>query len=99
VAPANEVRFYHVYRWSVIFPYLLSLVKLIEDILSNIYQQPRQHYIYQQSIQCMLENIAYVGLGFAAVFLALEAAWHFTACKINDKSIKPCLYKQIGILK
>lgn len=47
----------------------------------------------------MLENIAYVGLGFAAVLLGLEAAWHFTACKINDKSIKPCLYKQIGILK
>jgi hypothetical protein len=34
----------------------------------------------------MLENIAYVGLGFAAVFFALEAAWHFTACKIHDKS-------------
>ena len=47
----------------------------------------------------MIENIAYVGLGFAAVLLGLEAAWHFTACKINDKSIKPCLYKQIGILK
>ena len=47
----------------------------------------------------MLENIAYVGLGFVAVLLGLEAAWHFTACKINDKSIKPCLYKQIGILK
>ncbi|MFL6393033.1 MAG: hypothetical protein ACJ708_00025 [Nitrososphaeraceae archaeon] len=47
----------------------------------------------------MLENIAYAGLGFATVFLALEAAWHFTACKINDKSIKPYLYKQIGILK
>ncbi|MFL6411776.1 MAG: hypothetical protein ACJ71K_11125 [Nitrososphaeraceae archaeon] len=31
----------------------------------------------------MLENIAYAGLGFATVFLALEAAWHFTACKIN----------------
>lgn len=47
----------------------------------------------------MLENIAYVGLGFVTVFLALEAAWHFTACKIHDKSIKPCFYKQIGILK
>ena len=42
----------------------------------------------------MLENIAYADGGFATVFLALEAAWHFTACKINDKSIKPCLYKQ-----
>ena len=47
----------------------------------------------------MLENIAYTGLGFATVLLALEAAWHFTACKIKNKSIKPCLYKQIGILK
>jgi hypothetical protein len=47
----------------------------------------------------MLENIAYAAGGFAAVFLALEAAWHFTACKIKDKTIKPCLYKQIGILK
>jgi hypothetical protein len=47
----------------------------------------------------MLENIAYVGMGFATVFLALEAAWHFTACKIKHQPIKPCLYKQIGILK
>ena len=47
----------------------------------------------------MLENIAYVGLGFATVFLALEAAWHFTACKVKDNAIKPCLYKQVGILK
>ena len=47
----------------------------------------------------MLENIAYAAGGFATVLLGLEAAWHFTACKIKDKSIKPCLYKQIGILK
>jgi hypothetical protein len=47
----------------------------------------------------MLENIVYVGLGFATVFLAREAAWHFTACKVKDNAIKPCLYKQIGILK
>jgi hypothetical protein len=47
----------------------------------------------------MLENLAYVVIGFVPTFLALEVAWHFTACKINDKSIKPCLYKQIGILK
>ena len=47
----------------------------------------------------MLENIAYVGLGFATVFFALETAWHFTACKIHDKSIKPCFYKQVDLLK
>jgi hypothetical protein len=43
----------------------------------------------------MLENIAYVAGGFATVFFALEAAWHFTACKIKDK---PCLYKQLGLV-
>ncbi len=47
----------------------------------------------------MLENIAYIGVGFGAVFFALESAWHFTACKIHDKSIKPCFYKQVGLLK
>ena len=47
----------------------------------------------------MFENIAYIGLGFAAVFLGLELAWHYTACKIHDKSIKPCFYKQVGLLK
>jgi hypothetical protein len=45
----------------------------------------------------VLENIAYLGLGFATVFLALEAAWHFTACKIHDKSIKPCMFRQVKL--
>jgi hypothetical protein len=47
----------------------------------------------------MFETIAYVGLGFAAAFFALESAWHFTACKIRDRTMKPCFYKQIGLLK
>ena len=47
----------------------------------------------------MIENLAYLAIGFTTTFLALEAAWHFTACKIHDKTIKPCWYKQIGILK
>ena len=47
----------------------------------------------------MFETIADVGLGFVAAFFALESAWHFTACKIHDRSIKPCFYKQIGLLK
>jgi hypothetical protein len=45
----------------------------------------------------MLENIAYFGIGFVITFLALEAAWHFTACKIRDKSIKSCMYKQMKL--
>ena len=40
----------------------------------------------------MFESIAYIVLGFAASFFSLEAVWHFTACKIHDKSIKPCFY-------
>lgn len=46
----------------------------------------------------MLENIAYFGIGFVTTFLALEAAWHFTACKIRDKSIKSCMYKQMKLV-
>ena len=46
----------------------------------------------------IFESIAYIALGFATALLSLEAAWHFTACKIHDKSIKPCFYKQIRLL-
>jgi hypothetical protein len=27
--------------------------------------------------------------------LALEGGWHFTACKIKDKAIPPCIFKQV----
>jgi hypothetical protein len=43
-------------------------------------------------------DLAYLAVGFVTTFLALEAAWHFTACKIKDKTIRPCLYKQIGLV-
>jgi len=46
----------------------------------------------------MFQSMAYIALGFAASFFSLEAGWHFTACNIHDKSIKPCFYKQIRIL-
>jgi putative RNA 2'-phosphotransferase len=32
------------------------------------------------------------------LLFSLETVWHFTACKIHDKSMKPCFYKQIRIL-
>ena len=47
----------------------------------------------------VFESIAYIVLGFATALLSLEAAWHFAVCKIPDKSIKPCLYKQIRVLE
>ena len=46
----------------------------------------------------MLESVnltAYVVLGFAMSYLALEGGWHFTACKIKDKAIPPCIFKQV----
>jgi mannose/fructose/N-acetylgalactosamine-specific phosphotransferase system component IIC len=47
----------------------------------------------------IFESIAYIALGFTTALLSLEAVWHFTACKIHDKSIKPCFYKQIRLLE
>jgi len=46
----------------------------------------------------MLENLnllTYVALGFVISYLALEGGWHFTACKIKDKSVPPCVFKQV----
>ena len=47
----------------------------------------------------MIENLAYVIMGFAVTYLFLELAWHFTACRLKDgsnkKIIKPCMFKEI----
>jgi hypothetical protein len=45
----------------------------------------------------MFEYLMYTAIGFVGTLLGLEAAWHFTACKIRDKTIKPCMYKQIKL--
>jgi len=45
----------------------------------------------------MFENLLYPSIGFATTLLALETTWHFTACKITDKKIKPCLFKQVKL--
>jgi hypothetical protein len=46
----------------------------------------------------VFENLIYPVIGFVGTLLGLEAAWHFTACKIPDKKIKPCMYKQVKIV-
>jgi hypothetical protein len=49
----------------------------------------------------MIENLAYVIMGFGATYLSLELAWHFTACRLKDdgsdkkKIMKPCMFKEI----
>jgi hypothetical protein len=43
-----------------------------------------------------LQLVAYSLLGFGAAYLALETAWHFTACRIQGGTVlKPCVFKQI----
>lgn len=42
-----------------------------------------------------LNLLGYVVLGFAISYLTLEGGWHFAACKIKDKSIPPCVFKQV----
>jgi hypothetical protein len=44
----------------------------------------------------MFESLTYIAIGFVATILALEIGWHFT-CSINDKTMKPCLFKQIKL--
>jgi hypothetical protein len=43
----------------------------------------------------MIENFLYVVMGFVITYLSLELAWHFTACGIKDKKIRPCMFKEI----
>jgi hypothetical protein len=48
----------------------------------------------------MIENLAYVIMGFGVTYLSLEVAWHFTACRLKDgrdkkKIMKPCMFKEI----
>lgn len=46
----------------------------------------------------MFENISlalYAFAGFVVSYIGLEIAWHFTACGIHDKMIKPCLFRQV----
>ena len=50
----------------------------------------------------MFDNIAvtlYFVIGYVITYLAFETAWHFTACKIPDERIKPCMYKQVKLAR
>jgi hypothetical protein len=52
----------------------------------------------------MIENIAYAIIGFAATYLSLEVAWHFTACRLKEdiseekKIMKPCMFKEMKMV-
>jgi hypothetical protein len=44
------------------------------------------------------ELVMYPVIGFLFTYLALETAWHFTACKSHDKTLAPCVFKQVKML-
>ena len=47
----------------------------------------------------MLENlnqVIYSILGFTISYISLGSALHFTACRIDDITIKSCIYLQAG---
>jgi hypothetical protein len=46
----------------------------------------------------MIENILYVVIGFVVTYISLELAWHFTACRIKDNKMRPCMFKEIKIV-
>ncbi len=39
--------------------------------------------------------IVYPIIVFVISYLSLEVAWHFTACKLPYKTIRPCVFKQV----
>jgi hypothetical protein len=52
----------------------------------------------------MIENLVYLIAGFAATYLSLEVAWHFTACRLKDNGsdkknmMKPCMFKEMKMV-
>lgn len=46
----------------------------------------------------MIETLLYPIIGFLTTYIGLEVAWHLTACKVEDKSIKPSLFRQVGMV-
>ncbi len=45
----------------------------------------------------MFEYIIYPAVGVVETLLGLEAAWHLTFCRVADKTVKPCMYKQVKL--
>jgi hypothetical protein len=47
------------------------------------------------SYAMVIESLLYVVIGFVVTYLSLELAWHFSACRIKDKKMRPCMFKEI----
>lgn len=47
----------------------------------------------------MVGDLAYLVVRLVTTFLALDAAWHFAACKIKDKIIRPWKLKSQDVFR
>lgn len=46
-------------------------------------------------LYAVLNLVLYAVVGFVVSYVGLEIAWHFTACRIHDKLLRPCMFKQV----
>ena len=54
--------------------------------------------LWNDVLVAMFENIDLwlsTLLGFVATYLALEVAWHYTACGTHRKERKPCVFYEV----
>jgi hypothetical protein len=47
------------------------------------------------TVSMIENNLLYLIAGFVSTYLSLEVAWHYTACRIKDNKIRPCVFKEI----
>ena len=78
------------------------MLRFCSAVNSNVQLYEDDLYIRQTiMVLHMLESLnlaAYIALGFAISYLALEGGWHFTACKIKENSVPPCIFKQVKMI-
>jgi len=55
------------------------------------------HIMFENSLglYAVLNLGLYAVVGFVVSYVGLEIAWHFTACRIHDKFLRPCMFKQV----
>jgi hypothetical protein len=44
------------------------------------------------------DPLAFPFIGFPMTYIALEGAWHFAVCEINNADLVPCIFKQARML-
>lgn len=75
-------------------PLAISIYKMISFCINNFICNIEVFYFMFENMYLAL----YVLAGFVVSYIGMEIAWHFAACGIRDKEIKPCMFKQVETL-